>query len=98
MRAGGRAFFRHFHIVSEIVFLPFFIEQVARVTKRHFREFILLAHFINRDRHMIQIVQAVKDTENIDAVFRRLRDEVTNNGFVIIRIAYRIRAAGQHLE
>lgn len=47
---------------------------------------------------MAELVQAVEDTEYIDAIVSRLVDEVTDHIFRIVGITDGIRTAGQHLE
>ena len=47
---------------------------------------------------MGKLVQTVENTEYIDTVICRPVNEMTDYIFRIIRIAYRIGTAGQHLE
>ena len=47
---------------------------------------------------MVQLVQAVENTEYINAIICSLIDEMTDHIFRIVGISYGIGAAGQHLE
>ena len=73
------------------------IENIARIAKSHFGNLTRFAYGLNRFIHIVETVQAVKDTEYINTVFCRKVNKVFNNIVRITRITDGIRAADKHL-
>ena len=90
--------FRHIHIVfqSELVVLR--VEDVARVADGRLTELALLDDFVHRHFHAGDPVEGVEDTEDVDARFGGLFDELADDVVGVVRVADGIGAAEKHLE
>ena len=93
-----------FHLLGEIrvvlqrVLLAAIVKDIARVAEGRLRELALLTDFVNRQRHVVELVQAVEDAEDIDAVLGREGEELAHDFRRIVRVADGVGAARQHLE
>ena len=98
VRAGILHLLSQVGVVLERIFLALRIHDVAGVAEASFGELFFFADFVDGDGHMVQLVQAVEDTEYIHAIVSGLVDEVAHHIFRIVGVADGVRATGQHLE
>ena len=85
-------------VVLEGILLTPGIHNIAGVAEAGFGNLVLLPYLINGYGHVVQLVQAVEDSEYVNTVVCSLVDEMTNHVFRIVGIADGIGAAGKHLE
>ena len=83
-------------IIGERIFGAVRIENVAGVADRALGELACLANGIDRDAHILDPVEAIENTEEIDAVGGPA-DEIFHDIVGIIGVADAIGAAQQHL-
>ena len=87
------------HVVLQVILVAFRVQDVAGVAQRAFADGVrLLAHGIHRRLQIGQVVQRVKDAEDIHAVLRRVLDEALHHVVRVVGVAHRVRAAEEHLQ
>ena len=96
--AGVLQFLRHVDVVRQVVFRAGAVEDIAGVAQGDFGDLARFADGLNRAVHVVQAVEAVENTEYVDAVFRRQFDEVLDDVVRIARVAYGVCAADEHLK
>ena len=95
---GILQFFCHLDIVVEVIFRTGRVENIAGIAKSYFGNLACFTNGLYRFIHVIETVQAVEDTEDVDTVFRREFDEVLDDVIGVARIAYGVGTTDQHLK
>ena len=98
MRPCGLKRAGHIDIICDVIFRAIGVKDVARVANRAFTDFARFTDRIHGHAHILNPVEAVKDTKDIDTRLRRLFDETLHHIVRVIRIAHTIRGAQKHLR
>ena len=98
MGSGGLKLFCHADIVFQIILRAIRVQNVARVANRAFADFVRVLYSIHRDPHVLDPVQAVENTEHVDASLGSLFDEGLNDIVGVVGIAHTVGGAQQHLR
>jgi hypothetical protein len=98
MGAGSFQFLRQIDVVFQIIFRTRTVEHVAGVAEHALAEFSGFLDRIHGNAHVLNPVQAVKDAEEIHAVFGRLVDEELDHIVRIVGVANPVGAPQQHLK
>src|SRR5271170_2590063 len=85
------------HIILQIILLVR-IQHVATETNRSLANSTGFLHSVNPNHDILQIIQRVKHTENIDPVLLCLETEIVNRIIRQRRVSYTIRSTKQHLK
>ena len=96
--AGFFQLLRHVYIVFEVVFIASWVKNIAGVAQSCFGNLAGFTDSVDRKTHVIKTVQAVKNTENVDAIFSSQLDELFNNIVRVAGVANSVRTTQQHLE
>ena len=95
---GILQFFCHADIVIEIIFRTGRIEDIAGIAEGDFGNLARFPDGLHRFIHIVQTVQAVENTEYINAVLGRELYEILDHIVRVARIAYGVGAADEHLQ
>ena len=93
MRPGLFEFGGQLGVIFEIVFRARRIEDVARIADRRLAEFVLLTHGVHRHPHVLHPVQAVEDTEQVDAAGGCLTDIILHHVVGVVLVSHAVGAA-----
>ena len=98
MRAHLFEFLRKLHVVLERIFVALFVEEIAGVTNRAFANGVGVLHGLHRGLEVGQVIERIKDPENIHAVLGRMFHKRLYDVVRIIGVTHRVGAAEEHLE
>ena len=98
LRAGLFELTGEIDVVAQVPLRARGVEQIARVAHRGLAQGPGAPHRVDRDAHVVDAVQRIEHAEEIDALVRRLRDEVLHDVVGIARVADRVRGAHHHLQ
>ena len=88
----------HAHVILERELVAFLVENIARVTERGFTDRMGLLHRIHGDPQIRQVIERVKNSENVYATRRRMFHKAGHQRVGIIRIAHCVGSTEEHLE
>ncbi len=85
------------NVVGEIVTARR-VGEIAGVADGGLAELALLEHRVHRQAHVLDPVEAIEDTKEVDTRFGRLLDEVANHIIGVVLVADTVGTAQQHLQ
>ena len=99
MRTGVDDLLRQAQVVVEGVELLVGVREVARVAHRDLGDRAIgLEHRVDGGSHLLDVVERVEDSEDVDAHVRRLGDEGGRHLLRVRRVADGVGTAQQHLQ
>ena len=91
-------FLRQPYVVLDVVLGLARVVQVSGVADRRLAEPVGLEHRVHRNAHVLDPVQRIEHTEQVDTALRRLLDEIAHHVVGVVGVADGIRRAQQHLQ
>lgn len=95
---GGLKFSSDIEVVLEVILETGAVEEICRITDRPFAQRSALANRVHRDSHVVNPVERIKNTKQVNAARRRLGYEMPHHIIGVVGVADRITAAQQHLQ
>ncbi len=88
----------HGDVILERIFWPAFVKNISGVANRRLADGAGLQNGVDCDAHILDRVERIEDTEDIDALLVGLAHKFFDDVIGIRRVTHRVRAAKQHLE
>src|SRR6267378_1209148 len=98
MRAELFQLLGHVDVIPQRILWTAFVENVAGVANGRLTNRAGFENSINCNAHVLNGIERIEDTEDIDALGVRFAHEFLDDVVGIRRIPYSVRAAKQHLE